>query len=107
MSNIFRFVSRVRNFRTWVGQTRVEFNNGMFETSDQRIASAIRERLSTPKPRGLKGEVSEIPTPAPAVAPVVAPEPATPTAPPVVATPAPEEAKPVESKTPEPSSKKK
>ncbi len=66
MAKSFKFISRHRNLRTWVGQERIEFNNNTFETDDQRIANALREKASKKAPHGLKGHMSEIPMPAPA-----------------------------------------
>lgn len=64
-----KFHSKDRDFRCWIGQVRVEFNNHVFETENAQVLAGLRERLRRPMPRGLMGMISEVAAPAPQPAP--------------------------------------
>jgi len=40
---VYRFTSKWLGFTVWVGSQKVRFNRGIFETSDTKVADALRK----------------------------------------------------------------
>lgn len=53
------FHSLKKNQKIWVGSERVAFNNNIFSTEDNKLASALRDRIRLAPPKGLRGIISE------------------------------------------------
>ena len=65
MSAVVMFHSRSPRQRLYIGPDRIEFSGHIYRTDDQKIISALRDRIRRPlSKRGLLGEVSEVKPPA-------------------------------------------